>query len=358
MMLFRSARASDLDAIYQLAEHCGVGMTTLPKDKELLHKRLEWALASFQKKVNSPKSEYYLFVLEDPANSQIVGTSGIESAIGHELPFYSYKLSKRTRICHSLNIRSDYEVLSLVNDNQGRSEICTLFLEPSYRHNFNGLLLSRARFLFMAQYPNRFAPIVIAEMRGISDESGHSPFWDHIGRHFFHMPFIDADRLTLSTNKQFIADLMPRNPIYVKLLDPAAQAVIGKPHQSTVPAMNILLNEGFRYNSYVDIFDAGPTIEAPVAEIRTIVASRIMSVKSISDDVSSKRFLLANTELDFRATVSQVIFNEHQRSCIISKKTAQILKLKRGDEIRIAPLQIEEPSIFSEPRHEKNKSSE
>lgn len=36
MMLFRSARDSDLDAIHQLAEISGVGMTTLPKDKELL----------------------------------------------------------------------------------------------------------------------------------------------------------------------------------------------------------------------------------------------------------------------------------------------------------------------------------
>ncbi|CDZ79088.1 Arginine N-succinyltransferase subunit beta [Legionella massiliensis] len=348
MMLFRSARATDLNAIYHLAEHCGIGMTTLPKDKALLKKRLSWSCASFQKAVSSPAHEYYLFVLEDPATSQVVGTSAIEAAIGYELPFYSYKLSKRTRICHSLNIRSDYEVLSLVNDYQGRSEICTLFLEPSFRHNSNGLLLSRARFLFMAHYPNRFASTVIAEMRGISDEWGHSPFWDNVSRHFFHMPFAEADRLTISTNKQFIADLMPRNPLYVKLLAPAAQAVIGKPHQSTVPAMNILLNEGFRYNAYVDIFDGGPTIEAPKSQIRTIAASRIMTVKSISDEVSSKRFLLANTKLDFRATISKAIFNQQQGSCIIGKKTAELLGIKLGDCLRIAPLQIEESTIFSE----------
>ncbi|KTC86590.1 arginine N-succinyltransferase [Legionella brunensis] len=356
MMLFRSARDSDLDAIHHLAEHCGIGMTTLPKDKELLRKRLKWACDSFQKTVSHPISEYYLFVLEDPATGQVVGTSGIEASTGHDLPFYSYKISKRTRICHSLNIRSDYEVLSLVNDNQGRSEICTLFLESAFRHSSNGLLLSRARFLFMAHYPNRFASTVIAEMRGISDEWGHSPFWDNVGRHFFHMPFAEADRLTISTNKQFIADLMPRNPIYVKLLAPEAQAVIGKPHQSTVPAMNILMREGFRYNSYVDIFDAGPTIEAPRNQIRTIASSHIMTVKSISDEVSSKRFLLANTKLDFRATISQAIFNEQQNSCIISKKTAELLAIKRGDCVRLAPLQIEEQTIYSEPKHE-NKSA-
>lgn len=341
MMLLRSARKSDLDAIFHLAEHCGIGMTTLPKDKELLAARLDWACKSFKKVVNSPVHEYYLFVLEEPESNKVVGTSAIESAIGYEVPFYSYKLSKRTRISHALNIRSDYEILTLVNDYQGVSEICTLFLEPNFRHSHNGLLLSRARFLFMANYPTRFASTVIAEMRGVSDDSGHSPFWDNVGRHFFHMPFPDADRLTISTNKQFIADLMPRNSLYIKLLDPSAQAVIAKPHQSTAPAMNILLHEGFRHNGYVDIFDAGPTIEAQRSQIKTISASRIMTIKNISDEVSSKRYLLANTQLNYRATISQVIFNELQGSCIISKKTAQLLEVKPGDCLRVAPLQVE-----------------
>jgi arginine N-succinyltransferase len=342
MMLFRSARDSDLDAIHLLAEQSGVGMTTLPKNKDLLKKRIEWSCDSYKKNVLKPANEYYLFVLEDQSNKQIVGTSAIEAKTGYETPFYSYKVSKRTRICHSLNIRSEYQVLSLVNDNQGRSEICTLFLQPKYRINNNGLLLSKGRFLFMAHHAIRFAPTVIAEMRGISDEQGQTPFWDNVGAHFFHMPFEEADRLTLATNKQFIADLMPRNPIYVKLLSPEAQAVIGKPHQSTVPAMTILLKEGFRYNNYVDIFDAGPTIEAPLSEIKTIALSRIMVINSISDEVSGNEYLLANTQLDFRATIDNALFNQQDNTCIISKETAKLLEVKRGDSLRIAPVRINE----------------
>lgn len=350
MMLFRSATPNDLDGIYKLAKAAGFGMTTLPKDKKLLSKRLDWSTQSFAKAITQPDSEYYFFVLEDTQNNKLVGTAAIEARTGHDLPFYSYKLSKRTRISHALNIRSDYEVLSLVNDNQGKTELCTLFLTPDYRVNFNGLLLSRSRFLFMAHYPNRFASTVIAEMRGISDESGRSPFWDNVGQHFFKMPFAHADGLTVSTNKQFIADLMPRNPVYVKLLAPEAQAVIGKAHQSTNPAMNILLREGFRYNNYVDIFDAGPTIEAPFEQIKTIAASSVMMIKSLSDEVSSKRFLLANTRLDFRATVGHAVFNLQQGTCIISKKTAEVLNVRPGDCLRISPLQIENSTIFSEPK--------
>ncbi len=339
MMLFRAATKEDLTAIHRLASGSGVvGITTLPKDIDLLKKRLTKSSASFEAAIESPGDEYYLFVLEEAESGKIVGTSAIEASIGYDSPFYSYKVSKRTRICHELNIRNNYEVLSLVNDNQGNSELCTLYLDPTYRRKHNGLLLSRARFLFMAQFPDRFAPTIVAEMRGISDEDGRSPFWDQVGCHFFQMSFAEADRLTLSTNKQFIADLMPRNLIYVPLLSPAAQAVIGHPHTSTIPAMNILLREGFHYNNYIDIFDAGPIIEAPRTQIKTAAASKIMSLNNIIDEVSSQPFIIANTNLGFRATVSQVVFNEQQGSCMLDQATTELLQLKCGDAVRITPL--------------------
>ena len=279
-----------------------------------------------------------MFVLEDPKNNTVVGTSAIESSVGHDEPFYSYKLSKHTRVCHDLNIRNDYDVLSLVNDYQGHSELCTLFLDPRYRVNSNGVLLSRARFLFMAYHPLRFARTLIAEMRGVSDDQGNSPFWDQVGAHFFQMTFAEADRLTLSTNKQFISDLMPRQPIYVQLLTPEAQAVIGKPHQATAPAMNILLKEGFRYNDYIDIFDAGPTIEAPLNQIQTIVTSKNLTFKKSMDAIGGMRYLIANTKLNYRATIGQVLIDEEANSCAIHHDIAQLLELKIGDKLCISPL--------------------
>lgn len=345
MIVFRRAQLSDLDAIHHLAMNSGCGITTLPKNKDVLKKRLAWSCESFTQTINKPCNEYYLFILQDTETHQVLGTSAIEASTGYETPFYSYKLSKRTRICHSQAIRSDYELLSLVNDYQGVSELCTLFLDPLFRKNNNGLLLSKARFLFIAQHPKRFTKTVIAEMRGISDEWGHSPFWDNVGKHFFHMPFIDADGLTLSTNKQFIADLMPTNPLYVKLLAPVAQAVIGKPHQTTMPAMNILLNEGFRYNNYVDIFDAGPTIEAVCQQIRTIKMNRLLTASlrqepspsnHPDDTIVNQHFLIANTQLDFRAVIAPVINTDEH--CMLSNDIAKALNIKSGDKVRISPL--------------------
>lgn len=338
MMLFRRMRKTDIDAIYNLARQSGVGLTTLPKDKELLEQRLDWSCNSYKKKVSKPGSEYYFFVLEDPQNQQIVGTSAIEAKTGESTPFYSYKISKHTRICHSLGIRNDYEVLTLVNDNQGKSEMCTLFLSSDYRKNNNSLLLSKARFLFMAQHPERFESTVIAEMRGVSDDKGRSPFWDSVGINFFHIPFIEADRLTLSTNKQFIADLIPRTSIYVGLLPKKARDVIGHPHPATLPAMNILLREGFSYHRYVDIFDAGPTIEASLKQIKTIASSRLMTIQSLSNEVSSHLFLISNAQLDYKATLGHASIDEEKNTCIISKETAELLQVTCGDKLRIAPL--------------------
>ncbi len=338
MMLLRQARLADLEPIYKLALNAGFGLTTLPKDKELLRKRLVWSINSFKKKPSKAESEYYLFVLEDTDTGQIAGTSAIEAAIGHDLPFYSYKVSRRTRISHELGIRADYGVLTLVNDHQGKTEICTLYLAPEYRVNGNGLLLSKSRFLFLAQYPERFTNHIIAEMRGVSDENGHSAFWDNVGQHFFKMPFTEADALTMSTNKQYIADLMPRHPIYIQLLSKEAQDVIGKPHPSTVPAMKILQDEGFEYSDYVDIFDAGPTIEAAVNNIKTIASSELLKVNTLSDEVSGQDYLISNPGDEFRAVLGQIIVNHEHKCCIISKQSAKLLKIKPGDNLRVSPL--------------------
>lgn len=87
MILFRSACDKDLDGIHHLAEESGVGITTLSKEKEILHKRLRWATDSFKKEIQEPNNEYYLFVLENESG-EIVGVSGIESHTGHDTPLF------------------------------------------------------------------------------------------------------------------------------------------------------------------------------------------------------------------------------------------------------------------------------
>ena len=147
-------------------------------------------------------------------------------------------------------------------------------LDQAHRHGKNGPLLAKSRLLFIAEFAERFAPKVIAEMRGKLDADGRSPFWEGLGRHFFAMEYSTADYLTGIGQKAFVAELMPRYPVYANLLPRSARAVIGEVHDDTRAARSMLEQEGFRYEGYVDIFDAGPTLECFRDDIRAVRRSR------------------------------------------------------------------------------------
>jgi arginine N-succinyltransferase len=83
---------------------------------------------------------------------------------------------------------------------------------------------------------------------------------------------------------QFIADMMPKYPVYVALLPEAAQAVIGKPHQAGEAAQKLLANEGFQHSGYVDIFDGGPTMDARTSDIRTVREAARARIAGFGED--------------------------------------------------------------------------
>jgi arginine N-succinyltransferase len=335
MILFRTAQGTDLEQIHALAQKSGVGITSLPKNLNTLKKRLERSIESNKKQIKEPQDEYYLFVLEDSLSQTILGVCGIVAHVGYTMPYYSFKLTKHTQVCHSLNIRNDYEILTLVNDNQGCTELSTLFLDPEHRKKNIGSLLSKARFLFMAQHPERFMERVVAELRGISNSQAQAPFWDSVSGHFFKMSFQQASELVLSTNKQFMEDLMPRNPIYIPLIPQQAKDVLGKPHPDSVLAQEILLKEGFRFNQCVHIFDAGPTVEAPMNQIRTLAQSQLKTLTDYCDQTEGVACFISNTSIPFRATTGKAVVFE--QSCRLPQELAQLLHVQIGDSIRLTP---------------------
>ena len=87
-----------------------------------------------------------------------------------------------------------------------------------------GALLARSRYLFMKSHRARFGDRTLAELRGVMDEAGHAPFWDALAGKFFGMSFPEADEFNAVHGTKFIADLMPRSPIYVALLDRGGQS--------------------------------------------------------------------------------------------------------------------------------------
>ncbi|HAB79375.1 MAG TPA: arginine N-succinyltransferase [Glaciecola sp.] len=337
MNIIRPIRTSDFTALYEIAEESGVGFTSLPVNDNLLAKKITRSEASFTKEVSSPKNESYLFVMQDSTTEAVVGTCGIEACVGIEDAFYHYHLGKVVHASRELNIHNTVEILTVCNDYSGISEICTLFLREPARQPNMGRFLSKVRFLFMAEHQHRFTDRVIAEMRGVSDENGRSPFWEWLEKHFFSMDFPTVDYLTGIGNKVFIAELMPKYPIYVNLLSQAAQAAIGKVHDKTKPALALLEKEGFKCRGYVDIFDAGPTIEAEVDTLKTVRESIRKPALIATINPQAPLHIIINTQVaDFRAVLQPVEITDHH--ILISRETAKALHVHNSDMIRIAPL--------------------
>jgi len=173
---------------------------------------------------------------------------------------------------------------------------------------------------------------VIAEMRGVVDDKGHSPFWEAVGRHFFDVEFPDADYLSM-VDKRFIADLMPKHPIYIPLLPKEAQEVIGKVHEQTIPAMRMLEGEGFKFAGMVDIFEAGPVVTCARDEIRTVRSSVRAKVAEITDEaLNGEDWLIANARLDYRCCKGSL--QTTPAGVRLGSATALALQVKVGDAVR------------------------
>ncbi len=298
MLVVRMARYDDLDGLVALAKTSGGGLTTLPDDADLIAAKLEQVAATLQQ--NDHQKGLFWFVLEDTDQQNIVGVCGIDCAIGLDQPYYTYRVGTIVHASKELDVYHEFPTLFLTNDHTGCSELCSLYLHPDYRHSKIGALLSKSRFLFIAQNKTLFAEKLIAEMRGYLDDEGISPFWEGLGRHFFDMDFSQADYLSAMTDKQFIAELMPRYPFYTNFLPQSAREVIGQVHKQTLPARKLLEYEGFRYEGYVDIFDAGPTLECYVDRVRAVRDSRLVR-KFEMETQKAFPVLVSNTQVsDFR----------------------------------------------------------
>jgi arginine N-succinyltransferase len=332
MLIVRRVQESDLNPLFELIQKSEYGLTTLKISKDELESRIERSMFAFRQKSGKPSGQPYVFVMEDLSNGEIVGTCSIYSKIGGFEPMYSYEIKESHHNSEELGVFKTIQVLHLREEHNGPTEIGSLFLSPDYWGGGHGRLLSLSRFLFMAEFRERFEKEVVAEMRGVVGKDGKSPLWTALGSHFFQIDFPKAETLS-SQSKKFIADLMPKHPIYIPLLPEDAQDVIGKVHQNTKPALNVLEKEGFKFCQLVDIFDGGPTLHCNLADIRAVKESMAGTVQAIEKEVQNgKQQLLSNASLQFKACLGETSWNHDQVT--IDQVTALRLGLKVGDHVR------------------------
>jgi arginine N-succinyltransferase len=327
----RPAKAGDVDAIVEMAVLTGGGFTNLPADKDTIARKVARSQKAFSRESEEQSDDLFLFVLENPAEKLIRGTCQIFGKVGVTQAFYSYAMSTLTQWSPELGKTFHNRQLSLTTDLEGSSEVGGLFLHPDLRSGGWGTVLARSRYLFIKQHRARFGDRTLAELRGVIEDGGHSPFWDALAGRFFDMSFPEADHFNATHGTQFIADLMPKTPIYVDLLDEKARAVIGQPHPAGKAAMRMLEEEGFSYDRYIDIFDGGPTVTAPTDRIRTVREAMPGTVSAIADGGSTRALLAAGRLGDFRACRGAIARDGGKLT--IDPQSAALLEVEAGDEV-------------------------
>ncbi len=343
MFVVRPVARDDLPAVLALSERTGTGLTTLPADSERLAARIERSLASFAGRAR-PADECYVFVLAETAGERrVVGISAIMAHVGLDEPWYNFRVGTLVHASRTLDVYTAMPTLFLSNDHTGHSELASLFVDQAFRGAKNGPLIAKSRLLFIAEFGARFAPKVIAELRGRVDADGRSPFWEGLGRHFFAMEYSRADYLTGIGQKSFIAELMPQHPVYVNLLPQPARDAIARVHADTEPARAMLEDEGFRYEGYVDIFDAGPTVECYRDAIDAVRRSQLLTATVGDEDpvpdsaASDAWWLVSNRRFEgYRAIV--VAASPVDATLPLPTHAAAALEIDDGASVRAVPL--------------------
>lgn len=328
----RAARPADLEALYEMAKLTGGGFTNLPPDRAALAAKLERAEAAFARPDDTLVDEQFVLVLENARTGTVRGTCQLMSQVGQRWPFYSYRLNTLTQYSQELDRTVRAELLSLVTDLEGSSEVGGLFLHPNERAGGLGLLLARSRYLFVAMHRARFADRILAELRGIIDERGGSPFWDGVAGRFFGMSFQDADYFNAINGNQFIADLMPKHPVYIAMLSEDARSVIGVPHPTGRAAMRMLELEGFRHDGYVDIFDGGPTMTAHTDLVTSVKNSASARVTALEVQEGEKAILATGRLGTFRACFGARVL-DGEGGIAIDSASADLLDVCEGDTV-------------------------
>jgi arginine N-succinyltransferase len=325
--VIRPITSNDIDAFQRFAVVSTSGMFNLPKDRSLIEDKIKRSIEAFAKQSSEIGFDQYIFVLEDPKSGELGGTCAVKAKTGRKGPLFFYKIE--TDITKDVEIR----YLRPIKYESSTTEICGLFILPEYRHSGLGRLLSLSRFLFIANFPERFDDTVFAEMRGVIDKNHNSPFWNGVGRHFYNVEF-DKIMEMQQQGRNFIADVIPRYPIYISFLPKEAQEVIGITHPDTKPALIMLEMEGFKPTHEIDMFDAGPRIAAQKNHIRTIKKSIVAEVEGI--DIlyqESEPMIISNTSINFRCCLGKIEIVKP--NCItLSPEVASALNVKVGDKVR------------------------
>ncbi|MGD8958323.1 MAG: arginine N-succinyltransferase [Desulfobacteraceae bacterium] len=324
--LIRSADHHDLESLMRLAPQAL--LVNLPPDEDILTIKIARSLQAFS--ANPPPSAEYLFVLEDVASGEVVGTS---------LIIARYATPQRPHYFFEVRDTSRGQELTLGVRTGGLSAIGGLVLDRRYRGKpeKRGRQISLIRFVFMGMQPRRFEPTVLSELMAPVAPDGSNFFWDALGGRFTGMRYAEAFALTRQRSRDFIPRHYPAAPICLPAEGCGLQRNQDQVLESAKPEQRILEKVGFSYNRRVDPMDGALHYEAPLAEISIVKNGRFYRV-SQTDRASCQQSALLGFMRGDRFFGGQYPVRVRGADAALPGEVMALLGLASGEEIYLSLL--------------------
>jgi arginine N-succinyltransferase len=336
----RALLQGDEDELHRVAKH--LNSVNLPNDRARIEEIVDLSYRSFAGLVKAKSEREYVFVLVDRDKDVIIGTSMILAQLGRRgAPYIYFDVIDEEKYSATIDKHFHHTILRIGYSYDGPTEIGGLVMDPAYRGDRLGTLISYVRFLYLGAHRDLFKDEVVAELLPPLEADGTSHLWEALGRKFTDMSYAEADLLS-KKNKEFIKGLFPEGVIYATLLAKDAQAVIGKVGAQTKGVEKLLRRIGFRYAHRVDPFDGGPHFAAQMDEIEPVRETHRTSSWAPLEGETMVRKALVAIEMDvppFFKAVPATVFIPHDRDAPIeiSRDAIEHLGLREGREIIVTP---------------------
>jgi arginine N-succinyltransferase len=341
MYVVRPVEPADAGALETLLAASTPGVHTLPRTRDRIAAFVERSIASFAAHVDIPSEESYLFVLEDLERRELLGTAAIHASAGSNGTYFAFRNDVIQQVSRDLNISHSVHALTLCSELTACSQLSGFYIGRRDGMARESALLSRARLLYAVLAPHRFGDRFFVPLAGVTDAAGQSPFWDALGRKFFKMDFLEAERLIGGVrNRTLIVELMPHYPVYVPLLPGPAQAAMGQIHPDGQLAFDLLAEEGFEADEYIDIFDGGPILQAHKNGLRSFRGSLVRKVACAEQQPPARGgksalvdYVVASNERKFRAVVLSCQPVDSGDAICLPPEARRALGVEAGDNV-------------------------
>lgn len=202
------------------------------------------------------------------ARGATLATAELDAALGLDVPRCWYQVGCMVLAATELRLFHRQRTLLLCNDHTGAAELRAIRVGA---HADAATAVEAVRRLVRAaelrlriagQGPGAPEPALLVELPGVRTGDGGSPFWSALGAHFYAGdPAVAAQRLGPEW-RSHVAALLPREPLLVSFLAPAAQAALGQAARGVDAVVEALRAEGLRSGRYVTVDDGGPVYES------------------------------------------------------------------------------------------------